>query len=136
MPTPSFHPAPLPAPAPAPLPATAADARDRVVALLQACGLPPESPAVTDALMLTSELVTNAIRHGRGMTAFRADVHGSALRISVADRNPDPPVARTGEAPGIRIGGYGWPLVQSLAEHLTVTRHGTGKQITADLRIR
>ncbi|MFF4319514.1 ATP-binding protein [Streptomyces sp. NPDC001568] len=121
--------------APAPLPATAADARSQVAALLQRAGLPWNARAVTDALMVTTELVTNAIRHGGGLAAFHADVHEGALRVSVADHNPQPPITRTSPPAGSRIGGYGWPLVQSLASHLTVTPRGGGKSITADLNL-
>ncbi|WP_411104889.1 ATP-binding protein [Streptomyces sp. cmx-4-9] len=117
------------------LPATTADARHLIQALLQRSGLSSGARAVTDALMVTSELVTNAIRHGGGLTGFQADVRDGALRLSVADRNPRAPLARTTPAAGIRIGGYGWPLVQSLVDHLTITPHGSGKQITANLNL-
>lgn len=118
-----------------PLPLTAAAARAAVAALLHQFGFSPDRRVVTDALMITSELVTNAIRHGGGLSAFGADIHGGALRVLVADHNPVHPVARTAAAPGLRIGGYGWPLIQSLADLVTVTPHGSGKQITADLAL-
>ncbi|MFF3013096.1 ATP-binding protein [Streptomyces sp. NPDC057939] len=124
-----------PATPPAPLPATAADARTQVAAVLQRTGLPWDPRAVTDALMVTTELVTNAIRHGGGLAAFHADVHEGALRVSVADHDPRPPITRTSPPAGSRIGGYGWPLVQSLAARLTITEHGGGKLITADLKL-
>ncbi|MEU9033018.1 ATP-binding protein [Streptomyces sp. NPDC048383] len=119
----------------APPPESAADARRQVAALLQRTGLPWNARAVTDALMVTTELVTNAIRHGGGLAAFHADVHEGALRVSVADHNPQPPITRAAPPAGSRIGGYGWPLVQSLASHLTVTPRGGGKLITADLKL-
>ncbi|MDX2394810.1 ATP-binding protein [Streptomyces sp. DK15] len=132
---PEASPAPSPAPPPAPLPVTAADARTQVAAVLRRAGLPWDPRAVTDALMVTTELVTNAIRHGGGLAAFHADVHEGALRVSVADHNPQLPITRTSPPAGSRIGGYGWPLVQSLAAHLSVTTHGNGKLITADLKL-
>ncbi|MFD3875252.1 ATP-binding protein [Streptomyces sp. NPDC058623] len=119
----------------APHPESAADARRQVAALLQRTGLPWNARVVTDALMVTTELVTNAIRHGGGLAAFHADVHEGALRVSVADHNPQPPITRAAPPAGSRIGGYGWPLVQSLAAHLTVTPRGGGKLITADLKL-
>ncbi|MDX2389206.1 ATP-binding protein [Streptomyces sp. DK15] len=118
------------------LPATAADARDQVAALLRQSQLPHDADAVADALMVTTELVTNAIRHGGGLAGFHADVHDGALRVSVADHSSEAPVAQTSPPAGIRIGGYGWPLVQSLVDDLTVTPHPNGKQITAHLKLR
>ncbi|MEU3059440.1 ATP-binding protein [Streptomyces subrutilus] len=115
------------------LPSTVAEARETVAALLEKSGLPLDDRTVTDALMVTSELVTNAIRHGGGLTGFHADVHDGGLSVSVADRNPAPPVTQTSPAAGFRIGGYGWPLVHSLADRVTVTPHGAGKVITATL---
>ncbi|MFD3871845.1 ATP-binding protein [Streptomyces sp. NPDC058623] len=118
-----------------PLPTTVADARHQVQDLLRRSGFSRDTRAVTDALMVTSELVTNAVRHGDGLTDFRADVHGGVLRLSVADRNPGAPLSRTSPTAVIRIGGYGWPLVQSLAHHLTITPSGNGKRITVDLNL-
>ncbi|MFF3017332.1 ATP-binding protein [Streptomyces sp. NPDC057939] len=118
------------------LPSTAADARDRVAALLRRSGLPHDADAVTDALMVTTELVTNAIRHGGGLAGFHAEVHDDALRVSVADHSHEAPVAQTSPPAGIRIGGYGWPLVRSLVDDLTVTPHPNGKQVTAYLKLR
>ncbi|MFE2525566.1 ATP-binding protein [Streptomyces sp. NPDC059382] len=117
------------------LPATVAEARDIVAVLLENSGLPSDAPVVTDALMVTSELVTNAIRHGGGLTGFHADVRDGDLRVSVADRNPVPPVTQTSPPAGRRIGGYGWPLVRTLADRVTVTPHEAGKHITATLRL-
>ncbi|MEV7729362.1 ATP-binding protein [Streptomyces sp. NPDC087917] len=125
----------VPASSETPLPATVGAARDRVTALLTRFGIPSDRRVVTDALMITSELVTNAIRHGGGLTAFDACIRGGVLRLLVADNSPVHPFTQTGEAPGIRIGGYGWPLVQSLADLVTVTPHGAGKQIAAHLAL-
>ncbi|MDJ0380447.1 ATP-binding protein [Streptomyces sp. G-G2] len=118
------------------MPTTVAAARETVAALLERSGLAPDRRAVMDALMVTSELVTNAIRHGGGLTSFHAYVRGDALLVSVGDHSPEHPVSAAGHVPGIRIGGYGWPLVQSLADRVTVTPHGDGKRITADLTLR
>ena len=53
------------------------------------------------AVLLTSELVTNAILYGHGPLELRAHTEGSALRIEVRDQEPaSPPVLRaTGTAP-------------------------------------
>ncbi|MCY0922638.1 ATP-binding protein [Streptomyces sp. H27-H5] len=85
--------------------------------------------------MVASELVTNAIRHGGGLTAFHTELTDHGLRLAVGDPSPRPPVTRprTGE-PG-RAGGYGWPLVRRLSAQVDVRTHPHGKTITAVLRL-
>ncbi|MEU8942809.1 ATP-binding protein [Streptomyces goshikiensis] len=117
----------------APPPFTIAQARDMVAEALRKSGLVLRDDVVADALMVTSELVTNAMRHGGGLAGFHAEVRDGDFRVLVADRTPDPP--RTHPATGPRIGGYGWPLIRSLAHHVTVTPHRSGKHITAILRL-
>ncbi|MET3987952.1 ATP-binding protein [Streptomyces sp. PvR034] len=123
-------PAPDQLPASDPLPVSAADARARVRALLPA-GSDLDGVSVADALLVTSELVSNAIRHGGGVTGFRAGVAGSLLHLSVTDASPLLPVSRTGTVE--RPGGYGWPLVQRLAASVECRAHDGGKTIEAVL---
>ncbi|MEU4358686.1 ATP-binding protein [Streptomyces virginiae] len=114
-------------------PATAAAARDQVSALLQRAGISLDSVIAADTLLVTSELVTNAIRHGSGITTFHSDITDGTLHVSVGDNNPRGPAART-VTPG-EPGGYGWPLIQRLAQHIHITSHRQGKTITASLRL-
>ncbi|MCF3182779.1 ATP-binding protein [Streptomyces polychromogenes] len=116
-----------------PPPESAAAAREHVRELLLLAGIGLDSVPAADALLVTSELVTNAIRHGHGVTAFRADIADGVLRLSIADANPLPPTARTGSAE--HPGGYGWPLVQRLAERVDCTIRADGKTITTALRL-
>ncbi|MFJ9980614.1 ATP-binding protein [Streptomyces cyaneofuscatus] len=127
--------APLPGPGVG-LPATAADARALVREQL-ALGAPDlqdeEAGArvLADALLVTSELVTNAIRHGDGLTAFDLWITDDGLILSVADASTCPPVTtdpRSREKG--QVGGFGWPLVCRLARHVAVTALPDGKQIT------
>nr|WP_285549642.1 ATP-binding protein [Streptomyces lavendulae] len=118
---------------PAPPPVSAAAARDRVRELLLLAGVGLDGVAAADALLVTSELVTNAIRHGDGVVAFRAEVEGGVLRLSVTDASTRLPAARTGTAD--HPGGYGWPLVQRLAERVDCIAGPGGKSITATLRL-
>lgn len=123
-----------------PVPANAAEARDAVMRLLtsQFCGLVSEGLAadvvVADALLVTSELVTNAVRHGGGITGFAAELTDEGLRVEVADASPDLPVAVDSDAETSRvgrIGGYGWALVRRLAKQVSITVHPGGKSIIA-----
>ncbi len=121
-----------PPPSDAP-PGSAAAARARVRELLLMAGVSLDSVIAADALLVTSELVTNAIRHGDGVIAFRADITGDVLRLSIADANPCPPAARTGTVD--HPGGYGWPLIQRLAVHVDCSTRADGKTITTALRL-
>ncbi|MFD3542248.1 ATP-binding protein [Streptomyces sp. NPDC058662] len=114
-------------------PSTAAAARERVGALLRRAGISLDSVTAADALLVTSELVTNAIRHGGGVTAFHADITDDALHLSVADPSPRTPSVRT-HSPA-QPGGFGWPLIQHLTEHIDISRRPDGKTITTTLRL-
>ncbi|MGW7347564.1 ATP-binding protein [Streptomyces sp. NPDC054854] len=114
--------------------ATSATARRHVIGLLQAAGIDLESVAAVDSLLVTSELVTNAIRHGGGITAFHAALTGDSLRLTVSDTNPHHPVPRP-TAHGTP-GGYGWPLIRRLTDHVDITPHPEGgKTITTHQRL-
>ncbi|MFJ7270420.1 ATP-binding protein [Streptomyces sp. NPDC099050] len=115
--------------------ATAASARHQVTELLGRAGIRPDSVPATDALLITSELVTNAIRHGGGITRFHAAIIDDALHLAVSDASPDHPWSHP--APYGSPGGYGWPLVQLLAERVDITPlPGGGKTITATQRLK
>ncbi|MCY0953183.1 ATP-binding protein [Streptomyces sp. H27-S2] len=116
-----------------PVVATSAAARRRVSECLEHVGISLDSVIAADALMVTTELVTNAIRHGGGILHFHTDIAGDALHVSVGDASTRTPSSRRGD-PG-QPGGYGWPLIQRLAEHIDITLHPEGKTIRAVLRL-
>ncbi|MCY0963440.1 ATP-binding protein [Streptomyces sp. H27-H5] len=115
------------------VPATAAAARARVCDLLRRAGISLDSVTAADTLLVTSELVTNAIRHGGGLTAFHTEIADDTLLLSVADANPHAPEPRTGTPD--RPGGYGWPLIKRLTERVDIRSHLDGKTISAELRL-
>ncbi|AWK11925.1 ATP-binding protein [Streptomyces spongiicola] len=122
-------------PARPPVPASAAAARDQVERLLEEHfrGAPRHGAptvALTDALLVASELVTNAIRHGGGVTGFAARVTGEGLVLTVRDRSPEAPTVRLRtEGHAFPMGGYGWPLVQRLATRIHIAPVREGKTI-------
>ncbi|WP_107499032.1 ATP-binding protein [Streptomyces sp. SM10] len=118
------------------VPRNAAAARDVVTRLLEAqfCGLAGEGPAdvvVADALLVTSELVTNAVRHGGGLTGFTAEVTDDGLLLTVADASTRAPVTEERSPGVVSVGGYGWLLVRRLAKRVSVTYLPGGKHIVA-----
>jgi len=123
------------------LPDSASAARGRVRALLatQVPLLEGESPlderTVADILLVTSELVTNAIQHAGGVTDFAVTVADGSLWVTVGDASDRHP-ARSAQAGWGRPGGYGWPLICSVAEEVTVRpRPGGGKCVSARVRL-
>ncbi|MFE3518159.1 ATP-binding protein [Streptomyces sp. NPDC059166] len=118
------------------VPLNAAAARDVVTRLLEEefCGLGGEGPAdvvVADALLVTSELVTNAVRHGGGLTGFTARITDDGLLLTVADASTETPVTAERDPGTTPIGGYGWLLVRRLTKHVAIRHLPGGKHIVA-----
>ncbi|MET7476043.1 ATP-binding protein [Streptomyces sp. NPDC005648] len=90
--------------------------------------------ALGDALLVASELTSNAILHGGGVTDFHVDVAGPCLCVSVSDRSDEVPMVRPPVDPRgrYRVGGHGWPIVCRLARDVRVSElPAGGKRITA-----
>jgi anti-sigma regulatory factor (Ser/Thr protein kinase) len=102
------------------------DARNLVARTLQGC---PEA-MVADAMLLTSELVSNVVLHAR--TPFELEVtavHG--VRVVVRDGSPDPPIVAS---PGPEEStGRGLLLVHSLASRWGYEVTATGKSVWFEL---
>ncbi|CAL9272321.1 MULTISPECIES: ATP-binding protein [Streptomyces] len=114
-------------PRPGRRPCAPAEARrtvERVVAERRGTGGHPswDADALSDALLVASELTTNAILHGGGITDFRVDVVGPGVELSVSDRSHDLPVVvpRTDPQGRRSVGGRGWPIVCRLARDVRV----------------
>lgn len=63
--------------------------------------------------LLTSEVVTNAILHGRSGPELAVTVAGDAVRVAVQDLSPDVPVRRLGRLDD--VSGRGVVIVEELA---------------------
>ncbi|MFD3807795.1 ATP-binding protein [Streptomyces sp. NPDC058611] len=121
------------------LPATVAQARARVRELVES--IPPEragtDEGLTDILLVTSELATNAIRHGGGLTGFGVRMEADGLVLTVADASPRMPVALLREEGYTGPGGFGWPLICRLAKDVAITPlPGGGKRIEVLMPLR
>lgn len=96
----------------------------RAAVATTAVGIPAE--ALTHAMLLTSELVTNSVRHsGSPWVQVDVTVDADRLRVEVSDQSPAPPRPRTPDANG----GWGMTLVAVLATSWGVDRAPTGKTI-------
>ncbi|WP_314616103.1 ATP-binding protein [Streptomyces stackebrandtii] len=107
---------------------TPAQARQLVRRTLAAIG--PLRPAqVEDLLLVTSELVTNAHRHGGGVTGFTIGIGCDRVTVSVSDASEEAPLYELREE--LRPGGFGWPIVLRLCREVTVDTGPDGKTIHA-----
>ncbi|MEU8786591.1 ATP-binding protein [Streptomyces sp. NPDC048637] len=116
------------------LPVRAAEARNFVHDLLHRTGSPVEVDdlALVDALLVTTELVTNAQRHGGGLTGFTARIVEGYLEVAVEDGSAHCPTAASPRDPGA-TGAHGWSLIQRLARTVDITVTVTGKTIRVTL---
>ena len=98
-------------------------ARDFVRTTLVSWGVRPEG-----CVLLTSELVTNAVRHSRVevvVTVWRSDAR---VRIEVRDESPESPTLGTPGEDATR--GRGLTLVDRVADAWGYVRHdGQGKTV-------
>jgi anti-sigma regulatory factor (Ser/Thr protein kinase) len=83
---------------------------------------------VSTVELLTSEVVTNAIVHGRSGPQLIVMVDAGVVRVSVRDLSPDVPVRRLGQVDD--VSGRGVVIVEELASAWGVERElGGGKQV-------
>ncbi|MFD8565766.1 ATP-binding protein [Streptomyces sp. NPDC059639] len=115
-----------------------ADARMAVRAALAGTGRTlPEARAKQlgeDALLVVSELVTNALVHAGGVTRLDVRVEGDEFQLRVSDASRNAPV-RVRTLKG-SPGGYGMVVIQRLCARLDVEIGPEGKTITAALSLR
>jgi len=71
---------------------------------------------VPTAELAVSELVANAVRHGRGGVEVRVFASATKVRIEVRDRGGGRPSIREPHRAGPDVGGWGLRLVDQLAD--------------------
>lgn len=86
------------------------------------------------AVLIVSELVTNAVRHasiGGSLVALRLEIDGTSVRIEVHDEDPRWPQPSTPDA--LDESGFGFVLVSALAGKWGVSDTPTGKAVWAEV---
>ncbi|KOX34474.1 MULTISPECIES: ATP-binding protein [unclassified Streptomyces] len=112
--------------------ATARDSARRFLASL----LPLPAPETAEnVLLVVSELVTNALRHGGGTCVLDLTAHPDGIEVAVHDQSPHAPRMRTPDLNG-GTGGFGWPMVNRLTAATAVTRRTTGGKTVSALLLR
>ncbi len=109
---------------------TPAQARELVEQLLERTGHPE---LVATAVLLTSELVTNAVRHAHGEVSVRARCDDHVLRVEVGDSGSGMP--RILEVVDDAIGGRGMHLVEALATRWSTRSVDGGKVVWFELAL-
>ncbi|MBM9618015.1 ATP-binding protein [Streptomyces zhihengii] len=111
-------------------PESAASARRLVRTALSAWGL---ADLADGAALIVSELVSNAVRHGRreSIRVFVERPGPSRVRVGVVDFSHRLP--RRGECEARSEGGRGLAIVEALAENWGVERLSWGKRVWAEL---
>ena len=85
-----------------------------------------------DAILIVSELVTNALRHGLGEIVARSSLSDHAeLRIAVTDSGNELPVMQPVDPD--RVGGVGLHIVEQLATQWGIAPFPGGKTVWATL---
>ncbi len=82
-------------------------------------------------VLVTSELITNAILHARTAIQLRLAVEGSKVRVEVYDENSRLPVQAA--CPPDATSGRGLALVSRLATTWGIENRGDGKVVWAEL---
>ena len=86
-----------------------------------------EDEALQTVLLLTSELVTNAVRHGTGPVGVRVAWGDGAVRVEVEDESPEWPVVRAMDRDALN--GRGLILVDRLSTGWGVLAGTRGKTV-------
>ena len=107
----------------------ATDARDWLAGYLHGRTLGPQAD---DALLVVSELATNAVQHGSGDVVVRAEIDDDrAIQLSVTDAGDRLPALQPAD-PG-RVGGLGLRIVDQLASEWGVAPFPGGKTVWATI---
>jgi anti-sigma regulatory factor (Ser/Thr protein kinase) len=107
-----------------PIPASCRDARQ---AVRRFCSDQSMGDVTDDAVMLTSELMANAVEHSKGMVTLLALVVDESLVVAVRDDSDDLPELT--DPPSYAERGRGLQVVEALAGDWGVDRQSSGKTV-------
>lgn len=101
---------------------SAAQGRRFVREVLLPCALPE---IVDTAVLLASELITNAVLHGRSEVELTVEISGAGVKVSAADMNSRLPVMQSTDE--LALDGRGIAIVDLLSTAWGVTATEDGK---------
>jgi anti-sigma regulatory factor (Ser/Thr protein kinase) len=88
---------------------------------------------IADAVLLVSELVTNALLHARSAPSVELTHDGGRVRVDVVDESPTIPRRRRYASDAVT--GRGIALVETLASRWGSEREGSGKRVWFELDV-
>jgi anti-sigma regulatory factor (Ser/Thr protein kinase) len=94
-------------------------------------GLGHDGTLVDAARQVISELVTNAVRHGRSRLMVSIHAEASSVRLAVHDQSPAQPTAR--HAAPDAVSGRGLQIVAALSRNWGVDTTTGGKTVWAEI---
>ncbi|MFD4571568.1 ATP-binding protein [Streptomyces sp. NPDC058417] len=103
------------------------EARRRIVALVRGWDVPLPETTWGDLELLSTELITNAVRHTESACAVAVRWTGVRVRVEVTDVSPARPLPRHGSPEA--EGGRGLRLVEALATAWGSAPKSTGKVV-------
>ena len=103
----------------------------RVVAEAVGDALP--AAGLEDALIATSEVVTNAVEHGCPPIELRVDRADDHVRVEVRDTSPLPPRRREDAPDASDVRGRGLVIVERLADRWGIDERIDGKAVWFEL---
>jgi anti-sigma regulatory factor (Ser/Thr protein kinase) len=112
-----------------------AGARESARDFLEGLDHPIAAEAADTVILVVSELVTNALRHGGGTCTLELTAHPDGIEVAVHDHSPQTPRMRTPDLNG-GTGGFGWPMVNRLAQATSVTSQAAGGKTVSALLAR
>lgn len=117
-------------------PRQVAEARHRMSAHLSRQGI--EGDVADSAVLLVSELVTNAILHGEPPVELRVGVPAGTVHVEVhdSDRESRLHLARISELGTERLGGRGLGLVDALSSRWGLVEDDSGKCVWFEIDLR
>ncbi|MEU3449742.1 ATP-binding protein [Streptomyces thermolilacinus] len=80
--------------------------------------------------LVVTELLANVLHHTGGEWRLRLRAQEERLTLEVDDASPTPPTARQPDFAG--GGGFGWRLVEQLADRVEVSPGPSGKTVRAE----
>jgi anti-sigma regulatory factor (Ser/Thr protein kinase) len=111
---------------------TLRDTRERVAVVLAEWGLTGE--AVEPALLVVTELLSNAVEHGHGPRWLSLELANGSVRVEVGDDAPEPPQLRSPEP--LRVRGRGLQLVEAVSSQWGWIDDPPGKVVWAEVPTR
>lgn len=102
-----------------------ADGRRFVADHLSRCDVPTQT--IDEVTLLTSELITNAIRHAPPPLCLQISVTGDVVRVQVHDSDPAAPVLTRPDFNS--VGGRGMWLIDTMATRWGFYEQQPGKEV-------